>query len=256
MILGSGPDSSPNNQAAEHKIPQPAAKNAAASLGRERLCRSPTPGCPGPTVKRYAQCSAAVLAMRAPHTAKPLRPKGAPTLRRSPACSPARRPARRGFRPSRPSSRGAGAALRTSSAPARSRTRASPIGPLRSGTAATRAAPKPEHPPQRYALRAHTRLAQALPPPRALSSAAIAAAHGSAAAPRSLHARSRPSRACMALRAISQNHDGLPLAIEEARRKCSSFRPRGRVAAPRNPLEIGPNRAPTSRLSRSLEGTD
>jgi hypothetical protein len=51
--------------------------------------------------------------------------------------------------------------------------------------------------------------------------AAVAPAHGSPAAPRSLHARSRPSRACMALRAISQNRDGLPLAVEEARRKSS-----------------------------------
>jgi hypothetical protein len=47
-----------------------------------------------------------------------------------------------------------------------------------------------------------------------------------------LAARSRPSRACMALRAIAQNYDGLTLAFEKARRKILSY------ACERSPFSI------------------
>jgi hypothetical protein len=74
-----------------------------------------------------------------------------------------------------------------------------PCGRLRCGTAATRAAPDPDHPPLNGTHSApHSLGANVGASPRA-QLAAVASADGSAAAP-----RSRPLRACMALREIEE----------------------------------------------------
>ena len=151
-------------------------------------------------------CSATVLAGAPPphiHST----PKGSPTLRRRPRVL-ARASSCKARVPAFPGLHRVAPALRYASHIIGARALAHPRQPFRAaplwhGRNSRRAGSGT--PQERYALRAHAHLAQESPPHRVLSSEAIAPAHGSSAAPRSLHARSRPSRACMAFRATLRN---------------------------------------------------
>jgi hypothetical protein len=134
-----------------------------------RRRRPSAAGCPGPPRKAVLACSAAVLARRAP------RRISSPPIRRANAAPKPRVLARTSSCKARVPASLASTAGRRRYAPHLIGARAlvhpcQPCGPLRCGTAATRAAPDPGHPPQPYALRAHAHLAHESPPHRALSS--------------------------------------------------------------------------------------